>query len=443
MKKKFKNYIKISLKENWPVFILIGISLVLHILSLMELGYNYTLNSDDFSYVNSGITFFKTGKITMHGVISAQIMPGMTFLIALFVAFFGTGVKLWCALKIFWLFMGLFTIYIVYKTVRLYSNKFISALSCLFFLAIDYVWMDNLILTETPYILLFSLLIYHTFKLAKNPNKKDYKLIVFYYILAVFVRPNIGVFPFFLVIFLLLKKYDFKLLFRQCVMAGVILVIVLIPWWYRNYRVFDKFIPLTYGVGNPLLLGTYQGVGYPDDDELDYKTNVDDKMSKEMRYYLENPEIKDYMTKYYSLEYDGIKAKYRMSEWWNRDKKSMLKSYLYFKPIENIYNYFYWDEVLGVKSEQIVLTRKIDLILFALCTLIIIFDRKKFSEWLFLMLVYGSQVALYSYTFAFSRYAITMFFLRYIVIGIGLGILFERFKKWRYKDEGFNNNTCL
>ena len=185
--------------------------------------------------------------------------------------------------------------------------------------------MDNLILTETPYILLFSLLIYHTLKLSIKTNKKDYVLIVIYYILAVFIRPTIGIFPIFLFIFLTLKKYNFKLLIRQCIIAGIILLLCLIPWTYRNYKVFNHFIPLTYGTGNPLLLGTYQGSGYPTDEELDYVKNVDEKIPAEMKYYLQYPNKKDYMTKYYSLEYDGLKAKYRMHEWWNKDKISMLK----------------------------------------------------------------------------------------------------------------------
>jgi len=66
--------------------------------------------------------------------------------------------------------------------------------------------MDNLTLTETPYILLFALLIYHTLKLSKNTNNKDYILIVIYYIMAVFIRPNIGIFPLCLFVFLLLKN---------------------------------------------------------------------------------------------------------------------------------------------------------------------------------------------------------------------------------------------
>lgn len=430
-----KDKIKLFILDNWCVLIVIIISLILHILALNELGFNYTLNSDDASYIQSGITFLETGKITMHGVISAQIMPGMTFLIALVALVFGTGSGLMVALKILWMLMGITTIYVVYKTIKLYTNKYIATIPCLFFLAIDYIWMDNLILTETPYILLFSLLIYHTLKLSQNVNNKDYILIVIYYILAVFIRPNIGIYPIFLVIFLLLKKYNFKLLMKQCLLAGIILLICLVPWTYRNYKVFGKFIPLTYGMGNPLLLGTYQGVGYPLDEELDYIKNVDEKMSKEMKYYLDNPMEKDYMTKYYSLEYDGMKAEYRMHEWWSRDKKSMLISYLYYKPIENFYNYFYWDTVLNISSDSLLIMRKIEIILFGISSLIILIDKKKFKEWLFLILVYGSQVALYSYTFAFSRYAITMFFLRYIIIGLGIDIAYNKIKKWRKKCE--------
>ena len=438
-----KDKIKKFIKENWCILIVLLLSIILHIFATIDLGINYTINSDDASYIESGSTFIKTGKITMHGVISAQIMPGMTFLIGFISLIFGTGTVFMYALKILWALMGIGTIYVVYKTIRLYSNKYISTIPCIFFLAIDYIWMDNMILTETPYIFLFSLLVYHTLKLALNPNKKDYILIVLYYIMAVFIRPNIGLYPVFLFIYLLLKKYDFKLLMKQCVIAGVILIALLIPWIYRNYKVFGKFIPLTYGTGNPLLLGTYQGVGYPLDEELDYVKNVDEKMDDEMKHYLDNPDEKDYMTRFYLLEYDGMKAKYRMNEWWKKDKKSMLKSYLFYKPIENFYNYFYWDTVLNVSSKYIVLTRKIDIVMFLISSIIILIDKKKFKEWLFIILVYGSQIVLYSYTFAFSRYAISMFYLRYIIIGIGLGILFKKIKLWRSKNESISNCTSI
>lgn len=439
-----KNKIKSLFLDNWCILVVLIISLILHILALKELGFNYSLNSDDADYIKSGIVFLQTGKITMHDVLSAQIMPGMTFLIAFMALIFGVGSKLIISLKILWLVMGLLTIYIVYKTIKLYSNQYIAAISCLFFLAADYIWMDNLILTETPYILLFSLLIYHTLKLSIKTNKKDYVLIVIYYILAVFIRPTIGIFPIFLFVFLILKKYNFKLLIRQCIIAGIILLLCLIPWTYRNYKIFNHFIPLTYGTGNPLLLGTYQGSGYPTDEELDYVKNVDEKMSAEMKYYLQNPNKKDYMTKYYSLEYDGLKAKYRMHEWWNKDKISMLKSYLIYKPLQNFDNYFYWDTIMGISGNQLNVVRKVEIILFVISSILIFINKKRIKEWLFLILTYGSQIAIYSYTFAFSRYAISMFFIRYIIIGIGILSFCEIYKSRRGKrNESVNDNSSI
>lgn len=163
---------------------------------------------------------------------------------------------------------------------------------------------------------------------------------------------------------------------KKCLIAGVVLLCVLTPWIYKNYKLFDKFIPLTYGTGNPLLLGTYQGEGYPSDDELDYD-KLDDQMSKEMKLYLNgDPQEKLYQKEYYELEYDGMKAKYRMTEWWKNDKLSMIKSYVFYKPKELIYSSFYWYEVLGINSTMLLNFRKIEIIVFCIASLFILFKRK-------------------------------------------------------------------
>lgn len=227
-----------------------------------------------------------------------------------------------------------------------------------------------------------------------------------------------------------MKKYDLKLLIKQGLIAGCILVLLLIPWTIRNYKLFHKFIPLTYGMGNPLLLGTYQGYDYPLDEELDYSKI---EVPEEMKYYLDNLEEEAYMRKYYSLEYDGLMAKYRMKEWWEKNPKSMLKSYFIYKPYLLVNNAFYWKEVLGVTGPFVVSMRKIEIVIFSICTLLVLINRSKIKEWIFLMLIYAMQVALYAYTFAFSRYAISMFFIRYIVIGLGLIGLVDFVNKRRKK----------
>jgi hypothetical protein len=424
-KQKIINFIK----EHWLIILITFISICVHGLALYQLGVSYTLNSDDLSYVNSGITFYETGAITMHGTLSAQIMPGMTFFIALLVAIFGKGTALWVALKMLWITMGISTLIVIYNIMRQFTkNKIISCIPCVFLLTTEFIWMNNIILTETPYMLLFTLLVYHSIKLAKEQKTKDYIFIIIYYMMAVFIRPNIGIFPIFLFFYLLFNKYSFKRLIKQGVIAGIILVVCLTPWTIRNYKHFDRFIPLTYGAGNPLLLGTYQGVGYPIDEELDYVINVENKMPEKMKYYLSNPKKEPYLTKYYSLEYDGLKAKYRMNEWWEKNPTSMIKSYLFHKPYILVFQLFYWKEILGVSANVLVVFRNIEVLLFVISSIIILFSKKRVKEWLFLMFTYGTQILIYSYTFAFGRYGITMHFFRYLIIGLGVLVIYEKIK---------------
>ena len=92
---------------------------------------------------------------------------------------------------------------------------------------------------------------------------------------------------------------------------------------------------------------------------------------------------------------------------------------------------FYWDTVFGVSQKTILIFREIEFGLFILSCFLFFLDKSKFKEWFFLIFTYGSQLAVYAYTFAFSRYAISLYFIRYIVIGIGLGILYDHIKKRR------------
>lgn len=433
-----KDKIKKNIKENKILYLLLIISCVFNFLVFYQLGYSYTLGSDDLSYVNSGIQFLESGKITIHNYDkTAQIMPGMPILISFFACIFGKGGLLWLSLKLFWIFMAELSIYGLYKIIRFFGNDIIAGIVTCFLLTTDFLWMNNLILTETPFMLSFIFLIYHTLKLGKTKEWKDFWWIVFWYIFGIMIRPNIGIYPLFLFFYLLLKKYDFKLLIKQGIIAAGIVSLFLIPWTIRNYKVFHKFIPLTYGTGNPLLLGTYQGHDYPLDEELDYKKNVDDKLPIEMKKYLFGKESNKLspLNQYYALEYDGIKAKYRMKEWWEKNPRAMLKSYMIYKPKIMLTSTFYWKEVLKVPKEWNLFIRNVELIL-TLCSLIIVVILKKYwKETLLLITTYMFQIALYSYTFSFDRYAQTLYFIQFIIIGIGISIIWNKYKERKLKNE--------
>ena len=142
------------LREHRGALVVLGLLLVVRLMTLYSLGFSYTLNSDDASYLNSGITFARTGTITMHNQYpSAQIMPGMTVLIGLFVLVFGEGKLLWLSLKLLWILMDLGTAWFLYRSVSLFTPKWCGWLGMLPLFRADFLWMNSTILTETPFLL--------------------------------------------------------------------------------------------------------------------------------------------------------------------------------------------------------------------------------------------------------------------------------------------------
>lgn len=409
----------------------IGIALILTLALLMRLavlwrlGPGYTLESDDLSYVNSGITFLQTGQVTMHGVLSAQILPGMTWLIALFALIFGTGTTLWLALKLFWILMGLVCILGVYRLVRMYADELCACIAAAFFLAPDFAWMDNLILTETPFQLCFIGLFYYSLRLTDTGHNKYFGGIISCYMAGVLLRPAIGIFPLFLFGFLLLRGYSFKRMLRQGLIALCVLLVFLVPWTIRNYQLFGAFIPLTYGTGNPLLLGTYQGEGYPPE------TVPSAEQAAELKKYADTP----YLWRYHKLELDGELARERMKLWWDMNPAAMLKSYLLAKPKIMLTSSFYWREFRYFPRSLNVTLRKVDLTLAVLGLLALLFTKRLRQETLFVLANYLFQVGLYCWTFAFDRYAQTLYFMRFVLLGWGLYAILNTVIAWRKRNE--------
>ena len=75
---------------------------------------------------------------------------------------------------------------------------------------------------------------------------------------AVYVRPTIALWPAGLfALLLLLRSMPFHQLLRCGVVTGLVFVLGMSPWWWRNYTVVGDFVPLSRSSGGPLWLGTY------------------------------------------------------------------------------------------------------------------------------------------------------------------------------------------
>lgn len=424
------NKIKNFIINNKYILLIMVLLFLERVYGMYHLGITYNLGSDDLSYFISGITFKNTGSITMHGYLSAQIVPGMPVLIGFMSIIFGEGKLLWLVLKLLWFFMNSCSAFYLYKIVTIYTPKWCGFIATLPLFWADFIWMDNIILTETPFLLLFIAMIYYTIMMGRSGKRHYFYLCLTCYMLALMFKANVGIYPLFAFVYLLIVKYDFLTLLKQCLILACVLLCFIVPWSIRNYVHYDAFVPLTWGAGNPLLLGTYQGHGYPLDDTLDYKTNVEDVIKEKFsKYYNDHGTIvPKYMENYISLEKDEIMAKYRMKQWAKNDPLSMFDSYFIQKPRDMIHSVFYWREIFNIPVTKIIFWRDINWILSIITLLASIYFKKYRSIMFFLSSLYIGNIYIYAMTYSFDRYAATLLPLRYIILGIGVMPLMDLVK---------------
>ena len=412
------------LREHRAALFILLLLLAVRLIALDSLGRDYGLQSDDLSYLKSGIYFAKTGTLIMHEEYpSAQIMPGMTWLIALFVRIFGEGDTLWLSLKLLWIAMGTLTAWFVYRSVNLFAPKWCAVVPMLFLFREDFVWMDNLILTETPFQLSLAAMVYFTLRMGRKGDWGSFWGCLISYMAGLMLKANIVLYPLFAFVYLLIAKYDRKLLAKQCAVVAAAGLCFVIPWSLRNYHQFHAFIPLTYGAGNPTLLGTYQGQDYPADEELDYETNVEAVVRERYAdYYQEDGTVQPRYTRYVSLQRDAIQARYRQEVWFHRNPRIMLYSYLFLKPKMLIQGVFYWKRVFDTPRTMPDLLQQLDwyACIFAVAASWILRRKRLITG--FLAITYLGNVYLYAMTYAFDRYNASLMCLRFMLIGVGLSL---------------------
>lgn len=404
-------------RNHWVMLIIVWLLFFERLWMLSRLGAAYSLKSDDISYIKAGITMYRTATLTMHGVISAQIMPGLPLIIALFAKIFGTGRGLWLALKVAWCFMGTLAAWFTYLAIREKAPTYAAVIPTLMYFTPDFAWQDNLILTETPYLFLVALYLYGVIRMGNRKDWAGFILMATSAYLAFMLKAQ-AICLFFLPLpYLWIKKYPSTRLYGQAFLIFLALLAFMLPWSVRNYKQFRAFIPTTYGIGNPLLLGTYQGEGYPTDEEVD-RAPFDKKVQEEHAFLKDKDgKFSAKHQRYLELLTDEKLARGRMVYWWKHDRDSMLKSYLWLKPKSMFYETFYWDEVIPKTKYPIIHLRQIDFTLAMAAAVAVLLAKKTVAETYFMLFAYWVQVYMYAYAYVFDRYAQTLLPYRYVAIG--------------------------
>lgn len=239
--------------------------LVLQILAIMLYGSNWylgsfiTMDNDDVKYIRSAWILVEKHMLVYHNIDKPTvfIMPGYPLLIALFVKIFGkySGIL---ALRIFQGILQAVSLYLTYMICKeLYNNRTALIAVTLNAVYLPEVVATVLILTETVFKCILMLLAYISIKALKTKKISLYILGGVFWGIGTMVRPTMALFPVVIFIMWLLFRYSAKEMAVRTLIVSGIFLIILSPWWIRNYALFNRFIPFTLSSGNPFLQGTY------------------------------------------------------------------------------------------------------------------------------------------------------------------------------------------
>jgi len=226
----------------------------------------YPMNSflnDDVRYLSSAKTLIETGKLTYFSPANSTIfiMPGIVLALVPFVKLFGEIGAVF-AFKIFQIILQIFGLYLVGLIAQKCFNDKISKISMIV-ISVYFTWnvAVNYIYTEVIFTTLFLLLIYLILIAFEENKLKNYIWTGIFWALATLVRPTIAIFPIVVLIMFLIKKFSIKQILKISLVVALTFVVIMSPWWIRNYLDFNRFIPLTLSSGNPMLAGSIIGGG--------------------------------------------------------------------------------------------------------------------------------------------------------------------------------------
>lgn len=415
------------------MYILLALAFVERLIYICQTGTESMLvaySGDSQNYLVSGLILAKTGVLTYNGSTTALIMPGISAVIAVLSMMFGEGELLLRAIQILWMAIGSLTLIFIYKAANLFVPKWCALLTSAVYLYPLHVVIDGYLFTECPFFLFFAMSLYYMLKMGSDSDFKYAVKFGLSVLAALMFRANVLILLFFAFIYLLIQnKYSFKELAKRVCVVAAILAVFIVPWTIRNYKLFDDFIPVTYGLYNPTYEGSMQGDFYPIEDELDYSIVEEQYWEQYGHYYNEDHSPKNpAIVQYLNHMHVKLTVEYRMGEWFKQKPLHFLKTHLLDKPRWILNWAWYWREFLGLKLHVPNILRKLNF-LFCMLTFVLSFVRKKYrKEVSFLLITYAINLILVAYAMAIDRYAQAIMPYRYLVTGIGIYLVYDTVK---------------
>ena len=179
--------------------------------------------------------------------------------------------------------LSISSIWLVYKLSRVFVKNAGLRLVVVFIFAFypNHIAYTTLLYNETFFTTLFLAALYFQIRFMNRGNVKYLVLSAVLYGLAVLVRPAVLFVP--IIVFAVayfkrqkhgIKRYDVKWI-KHIGFSYLLILLLLLPWQIRNYKVFDSFVFISTTAGFDLLVGNHPGAKGNYEPDTTYFSQID------------------------------------------------------------------------------------------------------------------------------------------------------------------------
>jgi len=344
-----------------------------------------TLSSDDLNYIKSAVALLRKGIFVFHNYNEPTVfvMPLYPLFLAGIFKAFGYGLVGMQAVRLLQAVLSSLTIIFIFLIAkRLFDTK--TALFAAFLVGF---YLPNIVtvgymMTETLFTFLLTILIYYSLKFCSGLSVRKSALLGVIWAAITLCRPTIALYP--VMLFFYIAVYlrpDFFKTFKLGSVMLLVFVLIMAPWWVRNYREYGEFIPLAASSGNPMLQGTY----------IDYRQTPENVV-----YY------KLGRNAYETNKTEVEVAKKRIREGFEKDFWGYLKWYTIWKTYYFWGTIFYWKHFFGIGHNSVLIYHYALLTGFAGILLLMLRQPLKYILPVMVILYFNVVHCVYM---AFDRYA--------------------------------------
>jgi 4-amino-4-deoxy-L-arabinose transferase-like glycosyltransferase len=233
------------------------LALVVRLLYIKHSGEYYALTSDGLLYSNMAENFLH-GKGLINTVRDKEYVVGPVYPFLLAALYYLFGLQNYTAVVVFQTIVSSVTAVLAFQVGRKLSGQVCASIvfaSMCFYP--PFLYWNRYILSETVYTFTITLFLIALTNYTQDTQKK--KHIVYLGLVlgsSVLVRPILlPIFPVLLLCFLISNNLSWKKCLSDLALVGIIVSLILAPWWARNFVRYHQFIAVTNYGGYELYCG--------------------------------------------------------------------------------------------------------------------------------------------------------------------------------------------